>query len=147
MNLRNTTAAERAAIREAIRIIDNGGYYNDFKNKRWTGPRRGVYKTAYIKDRSGIVVKQGPLIQLQGEMKLWNKTGRTKYRRFRKYITRSFGIYKGWLFQRLVKGTQRCSSYDRCGAVAYDIGISDHGNHNHRHIKGKPIWFDTNTYC
>jgi hypothetical protein len=145
MNLRQIKLADRKVVREAMRIIDAGGRASTFRKNGFIGPRKGVYKSAYIK--CGIVVKSGPSAQLDGEVKLWRKTYKVRYRRFRKHLARVFGIYKGWLFQRFIDGEQHCEDFDKCERIADIMGINDSGNHNHRHdSSGRPIWFDTNTY-
>jgi hypothetical protein len=146
MNLKRLARADRRLIREAISIIDKGGSQGSFRRNGWSGPHKGVYKRAFIK--GGIVVKYGPDTQLEEELRLWNKTSRLKsYRWFRKHLARVFGIYNGWIFQRFIDGERYCEDYNKCERIANRMRIGDFGNHNHRHDdRGRPIWFDTNTY-
>lgn len=147
MRLSNLSVSDRKLIKEAMRIIDSGGHDASFRKNGWRGPFKGVYKKAFIK--GNIVVKNGPSVQLEEELKLWNKTYRYKsYRRFRKHLARVFGIYKGRMFQRFISDNgEYCSDENKCERIAYSIGICDWGCHNHRHAAdGRPIWFDTNTY-
>lgn len=153
INERYTNSSQHRAIREAMRVIDAGGsVHKHLKEKGWAGPKRGVYKWAYIKN--GIVVKSGPPHQLRHEVNLWKKTRYGKFRRYRRNVARVFGIYKGWLFQRKVlrpaktNGDQlwpknQCKE-SSCSRIAYALGIDDWYDHNHYHDKkGRPIWFDT----
>ena len=148
INTRYLSKYKVATIKQAIKIIDDDLFFEHFG---WDGPFNGYFKNAYIKN--GIVVKDGPLVQLRHEMRLWLKTrNNARFRRHRKHLARCYGIHKGWLFQAFIpenekfdgtcNGEYECNR-EYCEKIAIKLGIED-WEHNHNHNKyGEPIWFDT----
>jgi len=148
INTRYTTSSQYRAIRQAMRLIDEGGAIRTFKDNGWFGPSRGAFKTAFAKHN--IVVKRGPENQLKHELKLWRKTRSGKHRKYRKNLARVFGIYKGWIIQKKVPKGRReraylCRDYG-CYKIAKKLSINDWWCHNHYHTDKYPIWFDTTAY-
>ena len=143
--------------KEAIKIIDNtvkdGINTNNYWEKEnialmvarfcgWEFAESG--KRAFIKD--DLVVKIGCASDLIYEKKLWLASRYIPYyKKYRKNLSRIYGIYNGFLFQKKVNHIKECdlNSKEDCNIIAGKIGIEDWSQNHGHDSNGNPVWFDS----